>query len=98
MERFRSGIRRFEVASVKRNTVDEFPDFTPRRSGDRITMHSVRLASVVMPFARDGNLSVATSAPNLITAIEEELGLKLKGSKGPVEVLVVDHVDKPSEN
>lgn len=231
----------FEVASVKRNTADEFPDFTPRRSGDRITMHSIRLASVVIyayhlangrattsyqlagnlqlpegwdvydidaiapgspndddlrlmfqilledrfklkahreirelpmydlviakngprlkatgpdrkviaekrpvdsepgvshlvgrgtsieqlvsalsgrldtpvrnltgltggafdynvPFARDGNLSVATSAANLITAIEEELGLKLKGSKGPVEVLVVDHVEKPSEN
>jgi uncharacterized protein (TIGR03435 family) len=33
-----------------------------------------------------------------VTAVEEELGLKLKRSRGPVEVLVVDHVEKPSEN
>src|SRR5690349_19112346 len=38
----------FEVASVKRNTVDGFPDFTPRRSGDRVTMHSIPLASLVI--------------------------------------------------
>jgi uncharacterized protein (TIGR03435 family) len=231
----------FEVASVKRDTADGFPDFTPRRSGDRVTMHSIRLASVViyayhlangrattsyqlagnlqlpegwevydidaiapgspsdddlrlmfqtlledrfklrvhwetkelpiydlligkngpklkptvqgrkavpenrptetepgvshlggrgvsieqlisalsgrldMPvrnltgltggafdfnvaFARDGNLSIATSAPDLVTAIDEELGLKLKRTRGPVEVLVVDHVEKPSGN
>lgn len=38
----------FEVASVKRSQGDRFPDFAPRRSGDRVTMHNVRLASVVI--------------------------------------------------
>jgi uncharacterized protein (TIGR03435 family) len=49
-----------------------------------------------IPFARD--ISVTTAATNLVTAVEEELGLKLKRSKGPVPVLVVDHVERPSEN
>jgi uncharacterized protein (TIGR03435 family) len=31
-------------------------------------------------------------------ALEQQLGLKLEGRKIPVEVLVIDHADKPSEN
>lgn len=33
---------------------------------------------------------------SLFTAVEQELGLKLKPGKGPVEVLVIDHVEKPT--
>ncbi|MDQ2777090.1 MAG: M56 family metallopeptidase [Acidobacteriota bacterium] len=36
--------------------------------------------------------------PGLFTAIQEELGLKLDATKAPVDVLVIDHVEKPSEN
>ena len=34
----------------------------------------------------------------VMAAVQEKLGLKLETRKGPVEVLVVDHVEKPSEN
>ncbi len=38
----------FDLASVKRGAGEGFPNFTPRRSGDRIAMHNVRPASVVI--------------------------------------------------
>jgi uncharacterized protein (TIGR03435 family) len=36
--------------------------------------------------------------PPLFTAIQEQLGLKLDATKALVDVLVIDHVEKPSEN
>jgi uncharacterized protein (TIGR03435 family) len=36
--------------------------------------------------------------PDLFTAMQEQLGLKLESTKAPVDVLVIDHVEKPSAN
>jgi uncharacterized protein (TIGR03435 family) len=41
---------------------------------------------------------VALDGPNLFTALREQLGLRLEKGKGPVDFLVVEHVEKPSEN
>jgi uncharacterized protein (TIGR03435 family) len=40
-----------------------------------------------------------SSLPSIFAAVEEQLGLKLVSQKVPVEMFVIDHVDKePTEN
>lgn len=36
--------------------------------------------------------------PPFLEALREQLGLKLESTKGPVQTLIIDHVDRPSEN
>jgi uncharacterized protein (TIGR03435 family) len=43
-------------------------------------------------------LAAPPTGPSLFTALEEQLGLRLESAKGPVEFLVIDHVERPSGN
>jgi uncharacterized protein (TIGR03435 family) len=36
--------------------------------------------------------------PPMDEALREELGLKVEAAKGPVKMLVIDHIEKPSQN
>jgi uncharacterized protein (TIGR03435 family) len=40
----------------------------------------------------------ADAPPDLYTAIQQQLGLKIEATKAPTEVIVIDHAEKPSEN
>jgi uncharacterized protein (TIGR03435 family) len=52
-----------------------------------------------LEWATMGNAAAApVDAPSLSRALEENLGIKLVPTKAPVEVLVIDHIDRPSEN
>ena len=53
------------------------------------------------PDSASGNSSGIPSDPDgtdLFTAVAEQLGLKLESAKGPIEVIVIDHIEKPSDN
>lgn len=38
------------------------------------------------------------SGPSIFTALREQLGLKLKSAKDPVDILVIDHIERPTPN
>jgi uncharacterized protein (TIGR03435 family) len=38
------------------------------------------------------------SGPTIFTALQEQLGLRLESTKGPVQMIVIDKVERPSEN
>jgi uncharacterized protein (TIGR03435 family) len=45
-----------------------------------------------------GSASGSPSAPPLSTAVQQQLGLKLEPQKAPMPVLVIDRVEKPTDN
>ena len=45
-----------------------------------------------------GPAAANSDAPSLFTALQEQLGLKIAPDKELVEVLVVDHIERPTEN
>jgi bla regulator protein blaR1 len=46
----------------------------------------------------DASANSSTDAPSLGVALEEKLGLKIIPAKAPIEVLVIDSIDRPTEN
>jgi uncharacterized protein (TIGR03435 family) len=64
-------------------TFDFIIEFTPQLNG---------------PLPPGANFQPDPNGPTFLEALKEQLGLKLDSKTGPVDVIVVDHVDHPSEN
>ena len=50
------------------------------------------------PSAPDGHPAEPPIGPSLYSALQQQLGLRLEAIKGPVDILIIDRVEKPSEN
>jgi uncharacterized protein (TIGR03435 family) len=52
---------------------------------------------LMLDYAPEG-ADASDPRPSLFTALKEQLGLELAPGKGPVDVIVVDHIERPTEN
>jgi uncharacterized protein (TIGR03435 family) len=52
----------------------------------------------LLPPPPPGTPASDTTNPPIFSALQEQLGLRLEAAKGPVEVIVIDHVERPSAN
>jgi hypothetical protein len=92
-------------------TIDEFAKaFLNERRGryvinktgltGKFDIHFEEEISVEMRQREDpnGDRFAPSTAPPLPEALEKQLGLKLESTKGPVELLIIDYIERPSEN
>ncbi len=104
------GAWKFEAASTKISTLASLIAGMPELGG-RVVLDKTGLtghysftfqwkpelpANMTAPPA-DGGPS-EPSGPSLFTALQEQLGLKLVPTKAPVDILVIDHIERPTEN
>jgi uncharacterized protein (TIGR03435 family) len=94
------------VADAKGMTVAEFAARVFRDTLDRPVIDRTSIAGLFDIHLEFSSLEISTGlsgdadnqVPSVFTAVQEQLGLKLSPGKGPVEVLVIDQVEKPSAN
>jgi len=90
---------------VRNATMAEFAEFLQARIVDRPVVDQTGLSGRYdFPFKWTPDASQPAAPgdpddpPDLFTAFQQQLGLKLEATKTPVDVLVIDRVSKPSEN
>jgi uncharacterized protein (TIGR03435 family) len=60
--------------------------------------YSLEWRKVVDQVARGAPVVIDEDAPTFSDALEEQLGMKMLSRRGPTELFVVDHIERPSEN
>jgi uncharacterized protein (TIGR03435 family) len=88
-----STLSRTYLSSLGRNVID-----TTGLTGAYDVHLKWRIDSPSAPAGPNMTTTSDETGPSIFSALQEQLGLRLKPAKGPVEVLVVDHVERPSAN
>jgi len=68
---------------------------------DRMVLDQTKLTGsykFTLKWTPDESPNPSPDLPGIFTAIQEQLGLKLVSTRGPVEMLIIDHIEKPSAN
>jgi uncharacterized protein (TIGR03435 family) len=86
------------VADAKGMSVGEFAMRVFRDTVDRPVIDRTGIAGLFDIHLEFSGVDADNLAPSIFTAVQEQLGLKLSPDKGPVEVFVIDHVERPSAN
>jgi len=74
--------------------------------GDRMLINQTGLSgsyNFALKWSREqsagsDNGAPISDAPSFFTALQEQLGLRLVPTKAPTEVIVIDHIEHPTEN
>jgi len=79
-------------------TIDRFAEILSRQMDLPVFNHTGLEGAFNLKLKWTPERAKTPEGPSIYTAIQEQLGLRLRAGKVPVEVLVIDHVEKPSEN
>jgi uncharacterized protein (TIGR03435 family) len=101
-ERIISGVGASPWMEAKGATLDEFSK-TLRMVVDRPVIDKTGITGrfdIRVEFSREGTepASDPSTPPSIFVALQEKLGLRLESGKGPVQMLVIDHIERPTEN
>ena len=69
----------------------------PRPVVDRTGLTGLYDFTLHWAFSRDGTENDDNSA-TFHAALKDQLGLELKSARGPIDILIIDHIERPSEN
>jgi uncharacterized protein (TIGR03435 family) len=86
-------------------TIAEFADYMQRAVLDRPVLDQTGISGkwdLSLSWRPDefqvGRPTNGDTGPDIYTAIQQQLGLRLVSTKAPADVIVIDHIEKPSEN
>lgn len=86
------------IMSATKATMSRLSDVLGRRTGRTVVDRTGLSGEYDLKLEWAPDLTAESVDASIFAALQEQLGLKLEPTKAPVEIIVVDHVEKPSDN